>query len=231
MPSFEDWLAQADRRVQETGHPLVSLCYAQSLDGCLAAQRGQPLALSGSATRRLTHQLRARHDAILVGSGTVLADNPSLSVRLVEGPNPQPVILDSRLRTPLTANLVCRTERPVWIAATARSNPARRSALECAGARVLTLPEDSSGQVDLPALLSVLAGRGVRSLMVEGGAAVLSSFLAQDLADWVCVTVAPLYVGGLHVVEQALPALPRLQDVEYETRGADLVVWGRLHVF
>lgn len=231
MQNYEDWLARAGRRAQATGRSLVSLCYAQSLDGCLAARRGEPLALSSPETLRLTHQLRACHDAILVGSGTVLADDPSLKVRLVEGPDPQPVILDSRLRTPLTSNLVRRAGGPAWIATTAHANPGHRAALERAGAELLALPEDASGQVDLPALLSVLARRGVSSLMVEGGAAVLSSFLAQDLADWVCITIAPLYVGGLHALGQALPALPRLQEVKYETRGEDLVVCGRLHDF
>lgn len=228
MPSFDNWLAQADRRVRETGRPLVSLCYAQSLDGSLAARRGYPLALSGAETRRLTHRLRSRHDAILVGSGTVLADDPSLTVRLVDGPHPQPVVLDSRLRTPLTANLISRPVRRAWIVTTEQCDPARRLALEGAGAELLILPADHSGQVDLPDLLGCLAGRGVRSLMVEGGAAVLTSFLAQGLADWVCITIAPLFVGGLRAVQTLLPELPRLQDTSYETCGSDLVVWGRL---
>jgi len=96
-PVYERWLAQAWRHHQDTGRPLVGLCFAQSIDGCLAAQRGQPTALSGPASARLTHQLRAAHDAMLVGVGTVLADNPHLTVRHVAGRSPQPVILDSRL--------------------------------------------------------------------------------------------------------------------------------------
>ena len=79
---FENWLSLADRHLEKTGRPLVGLCYAQSLDGCLTVRRGQPTALSGAQTKRLTHQLRAAHDAILVGSGTVLADQPQLTVRL-----------------------------------------------------------------------------------------------------------------------------------------------------
>ncbi len=98
---------------------MVGLCYAQSLDGCLAEARGRPTALSGPESGRLTHRLRSLHDAILVGVGTVLADDPRLTVRGVRGPSPQPVILDSRLRTPPDAYLVAQHPRPAWIAALA----------------------------------------------------------------------------------------------------------------
>src|SRR5512133_2370683 len=102
MSPLEELLSDAGRE----GRPLVTLSYAQSLDGSLAAQRGTPLALSGPQSMELTHRLRAAQDAILVGIGTVLSDNPRLTVRLVEGSQPQPVILDSHLRFPLNANLL-----------------------------------------------------------------------------------------------------------------------------
>src|SRR5262249_3832268 len=88
---------------RRTGRPFVTLSYAQSVDGSIAARPGQPLALSGAQSMTLTHQLRVAHDAILVGIGTVLADNPRLTVRLVEGKNPQPIVADSHLRFPLSA--------------------------------------------------------------------------------------------------------------------------------
>ncbi len=106
MEIFEPWLADVTEHRTQTGRPLVSLCYAQSLDGSLAARGGKTLRLSGPESMALTHRLRAAHDAILVGIGTILADNPSLTVRYAAGKNPQPVILDSSLRFPLNANLL-----------------------------------------------------------------------------------------------------------------------------
>ena len=228
MLNYKNWLLQADQHRQKTGRPLVSLCYAQSLDGCLAARRGRPTRLSGAESSRLTHQLRAAHDAILVGVGTVIADDPQLTVRLVEGRNPQPVILDSRLRTPIQAGLLQRTSQPAWIATTPAADPERRAALESAGARLLVLPPDGAGRVSLPALLEVLAEDGVRSLMVEGGAQVITGFLGQRLADWVSITIAPVILGGLPAVEPCLAGPSRLTQVHTGQLGEDVVIFGRL---
>lgn len=226
MPVFERWIGGFEQRSAEARRPVVSLCYAQSLDGCLAAERGRPTALSGPEARRLTHELRAWHDAILIGIGTSAADNPRLTVRDVAGRTPQPVILDTRLRTRIDSYLVSGHPLPAWIAGTAAADPGRRTALEDAGAVVLTLPTDAAGQVDLIALLGCLYERGVRRLMVEGGAAVLSGFIAAGLADLACITIAPVFLGGLPSVVRILPQPPRLTDVIYESHGEDLVVWG-----
>lgn len=228
MPPFEEWLSLADQHHRRTGRPLVSLCYAQSLDGCLAAQPGQPTRLSGPQSSRLTHQLRAAQDAILVGVGTVIADDPQLTVRLAPGHNPQPVILDSRLRTPLQAKLVQQAARPVWIATTAAADPQQKARLERAGAQILVLPSDEHGRVSLAALLQELAARGVRSLMVEGGAQVLTSFLSQGLADWLSITIAPIILGGLVALGPGLPASHQLTEMHVQQLGQDMVVFGRL---
>ena len=92
MVPIERLLARAEEHRRKIGRPLVTLAYAQSLDGSLSAGRGHPLNLSGSEAQEITHRLRAAHDAILVGIGTVLADDPRLTVRLVKGPQPQPVV-------------------------------------------------------------------------------------------------------------------------------------------
>lgn len=224
----KDRLFPADRQRQKPRRPQVSLCFAQSLDGCLTVQRGQPTQLSGAEASRLTHELRAAHDAILVGVGTVIADNPQLTVRLVEGRNPQPVILDSRLRTPLQASLLQRAAQPVWIATTPAADPERRTALERLGAQLLVLPPDGEGRVSLPALLAALAEARVRSLMVEGGAQVITSFLAQKLVDRVSITVSPVILGGLPAVEPCLAGPSRLQEIKIERLGEDVVISGRL---
>jgi riboflavin-specific deaminase-like protein len=229
MPQYKDWLTQAGQHRRESGRPLVSLCFAQSLDGCLAIQRGQPTELSGPQSGRLTHRLRAAHDAILVGVGTVIADDPHLTVRRVKGRNPQPVVLDSGLRIPAHARLLQHDEQPVWIATTPAADPDRRAALEKAGARLLVLPANENRRVSLVALLDRLAQEGVTSLMIEGGAQVITSFLTGGLADWLSITIAPVLTGGLPALEQALPTPLKLMESYCQRMGDDLVIFGRLH--
>jgi len=218
----------ADRR-RHTSRPFVTLSYAQSVDGSIAARPGQPLALSGALSMTLTHQLRAAHDAILVGIGTVLADNPSLTVRLVEGKNPQPIVADSRLRLPLSAHLLCQHPLSPWIAAGEPADAGRQHVLEAAGARVLRLPMNTRGHVDLTALLERLGALGITSVMVEGGARIITSFLAERLVDHIVLTVAPRLVGGLRAVRRLAHAdpvyFPRLRNLRYQWLAEDLVLW------
>jgi GTP cyclohydrolase II len=211
-----------------TGRPFVTLSYAQSLDGSIADRPGHPLALSGSQSMALTHSLRAAHEAILVGIGTVLADNPRLNVRLVAGSDPQPIVVDSRLRFPHYANIL-KNRRSPWIATNEGvMDPERQEALEAAGARILRLP-GINGWVDLAALLKDLGSMEINSLMVEGGAQIITSFLTSRLVDQVVLTIAPLLVGGLRVVDhlgQLRPRLPRLINLSYQQLGDDLVLRG-----
>ena len=209
------------------GRPFVTLSYAQSLDGSITRQRGQPLALSGQESLTLTHQLRTSHDAILVGIGTVLADDPRLTVRLVAGPNPQPIIVDSQLRLPLTAKLL--TEHPCKpiVATTQTADPQKAAALAARGAALLHLPATKDGRVSLPHLLTSLHQRGIRSLMVEGGAGIITSFLAGQLVDRLVVTVAPLLVGGLNAVGNLNGhGLPQLKNPQTQWLGKDMILSG-----
>jgi len=218
--------AAAHRR--RTGRPLVTLSYAQSLDGSIADRPGRPLALSGEASLAVTHGLRAAHEAILVGIGTVLADNPRLNVRLAAGKDPQPIVVDSRLRFPSYANLL-KNGRTPWIATNAGAEPERQDALEAAGAKVLRLG-GNNGWVDLAELLEYLGARGVNSLMVEGGAQIITSFLTSRLVDQVVLTIAPLLVGGLRVVDQlgrsSSRRFPRLRHLTCQQLGEDLLLRG-----
>jgi 3,4-dihydroxy 2-butanone 4-phosphate synthase/GTP cyclohydrolase II len=233
----ERWLEGADEHLRQTGKPLVTLAYAQSLDGSIAAQRGVPLALSGLQAMTLTHRLRAAHQGILVGVGTVLADDPQLTVRQVEGRHPQPIVLDSQLRTPPNARLFSHPRRP-WIAAVQGHDPQRRAILEAAGASIHILPADGRGRVDLDALLDHLGACGVASLMVEGGAGVISSFLRAKLVDQVVITIALIFVGGLGAVDAwmadqeirsaSVDNFSRLKEWGCEPLGNDLTVWGKL---
>jgi 3,4-dihydroxy 2-butanone 4-phosphate synthase/GTP cyclohydrolase II len=209
--------------------PMVTLTYAQSLDGSIAARPGHPLAISCSESQTFTHSLRSVHAAILVGIGTVLSDNPRLSVRLVPGRNPQPVLLDSRLRFPSYAHLLKDGNCP-WIITTPSAEISRQQDLEHQGARVFRLPEGSCGGIDLPALLKRMGEMGVTTLMVEGGAQVITSFINSQLVNQVIITIAPVLVGGLKVLYSSLQLpfrnFPRLTGVSFHKVGKDLVLWG-----
>jgi 5-amino-6-(5-phosphoribosylamino)uracil reductase/diaminohydroxyphosphoribosylaminopyrimidine deaminase/5-amino-6-(5-phosphoribosylamino)uracil reductase len=175
--------------------PWVTIKYAQTLDGRIATRSGESQWISSSDSLVLAHELRAAHDAILVGVGTVLHDNPQLTVRLVEGRDPLRVVADSALRTPLDAALLAEP-RHTLIAATAAADPERRARLEVLGARILVLPPEEDGRVNLRALLAALAGQGVRSVLVEGGAEMITSLLRRRLAHRLVVCVAPKMLGA-----------------------------------
>jgi 3,4-dihydroxy 2-butanone 4-phosphate synthase/GTP cyclohydrolase II len=199
-------LGQARARKQPPGRPFVTLAYAQSLDGSISIARGQRSALSGPESLRFTHALRARHDGILVGVGTVLADDPELRVRLVDGRDPQPVIVDSQLSTPIEAKLLGRGS---WIGTTHATPTNRRAGVEARGARILSCDPLPNGWVDLAALLRQLHDAGIQHLMVEGGARIITSFLEARLVDYVALTIAPMFLGGLPAVGRlSRPAAP-----------------------
>jgi riboflavin-specific deaminase-like protein len=201
--------------------PVVTVTWAQSAAGAIATADGRPLALSGRESMTLTHRLRAAHDAILVGIATVIADDPLLSVRLLPGtpPQPQPVVLDSRLRFPASARLLARADRKPWIFHCEEPGAAG-AALERRGARLFQVSRGPGG-VDLYAVLQVLRAEGIHSLMVEGGAKVLRAFLTAGFAEQVVVTVSPATVRGLQG-----PDIPGLVQTVSEKVGADTVTWG-----
>lgn len=217
------------KKNRNSGIPSVTLSYAQSLDGCIAMRPGRPIRLSGAESEAMTHSVRGVHDAILVGIGTVLADDPGLTVRLAKGAQPQPVILDSKLRFPLTAQLLGGTDLTPWIATTDQASVEKKRALEDAGARVISLPSNSRGWVELPALLALLGEEGMGSVMVEGGSRVITSFLTERLVDHVVLTVAPIVLGGMRAVKSmkgAYAEFPTLANTGYKQVGKDMVIWG-----
>ncbi len=220
--------SDSDRR-----RPFVTVTYAQSLDGSIARRGGEKLTLSNLHSQQLTHRVRALHDAILVGINTVLSDDPQLNVRLVEGTNPQPVIVDSRLRFPLDARLLrdpC--VRPIIATGdqTACTEKERRLAEQ--GARVVRMPLEADGSLCLDRLLAYLWREGVRTVMVEGGSEILTSVLAAHLADQFLVTVAIRLVGGLRAVQPLARAgedpWPMLANIDYEWLEGDLIIRGDL---
>ncbi|KAG0298421.1 2,5-diamino-6-(ribosylamino)-4(3H)-pyrimidinone 5'-phosphate reductase [Linnemannia gamsii] len=230
--SFE----QTDNNTQR---PHVTLTYAQSLDGKIAGRHGQQLILSGAQSMTATHILRLMHDAILVGIGTVLNDDPRLSVRLTNddlpegsGPirHPQPIILDSKLRFPTTAKLLLPTSPTTpWIfTSSIHANSQRKTDLEALGAKIFLLDLDPSGHISLEGLLSTLWENKIRSVMVEGGASVISSFLKSGLVASFLLTIAPVYVGkdGVSAVEDA-EAAPEFDGISYHALGRDVMMVAR----
>ena len=203
------------------------MSYAQSIDGSIASRNRKQMQISGQQSMVLTHRLRAAHDAILIGIETVLVDNPRLTVRLVEGRNPHPIILDSSLRMPLDSYLMQRADLKPWIA-TGGGHQERARALEEAGAKIIYCNILDSGKLDLHDLMQKLAEWGFNSIMVEGGAQVISSFIESKLVDQFVVTMAPQFVGGLKAVD-AIELSPasclRLEKITYQQFGEDLVIW------
>jgi diaminohydroxyphosphoribosylaminopyrimidine deaminase/5-amino-6-(5-phosphoribosylamino)uracil reductase len=179
-----------------TGRPYVHLKWAMTLDGKIATRTGDSKWISNESSRQLVHQLRGRMDAIIVGIGTVLADDPQLTARPPGPRTATRIVLDSQGRLPSTS-LLARTARdvPVWIATTATLPPERAVALETLGCEVLRLP-DADRRPSIDALLAELGRRRCTNVLVEGGASVLGSFLDAGVLDEVHVFLTPKIVGG-----------------------------------
>jgi len=211
--------------------PLVTVHYAQTIDGRIASRTGDARWVSGERSLRLAHELRAAHDAVLVGIGTVLADDPKLTVRLVPGRSPVRVVVDGRLRTPPDANVLASTEAPTIIATTPQASEERAAAIRMRGARVLRVKADSDGLVDLHDLFARLRRDGIRSLLVEGGRGIITATLREGLVDRLTVCIAPKVIGeGIAAVGDL--HIDRLRDAMTFERagfiacGGDVVFYG-----
>ncbi len=179
--------------------PLVTLKIATSLDGKIAAADGSSRWITGKIARRFGHLLRAEADAILVGSGTVLADDPMLTCRLpgLEGRSPLRVVLDSRLQLDTASKLAQSAKKVPVLLFTAVEDTGERGAwLEARGVEIVRLRRDARGRPDLALVLAELAKRGITRLLVEGGAGVHASFLDRGVADRIALFRTGLVLGG-----------------------------------
>jgi diaminohydroxyphosphoribosylaminopyrimidine deaminase / 5-amino-6-(5-phosphoribosylamino)uracil reductase len=214
--------------------PVVTLSYAQTLDGRLATSTGSSQWISSPESLRFSHELRAKHDAIMVGVGTVCKDDPRLTIRLAAGRNPLRVVVDSTLRTPLTAAVLTKGAAPgTVLAVTDRAPAAKCDRVRALGAAVLCLPTDAGGGVDLVALLAALHRRGVGPVLVEGGAGMITALLQARLADRLVVCIAPKILGaGIEAVgDLGIRELARtllMTDTSVTRYGVDLVLDGRI---
>jgi len=213
-----------------TGIPFVTLKFAQTLDGRIATATHQSRWISSPDSRSFTHSLRSIHDAILVGAGTVMHDDPELTVRHVRGRNPMRIVVDSCLQLPLEAKVLKMQESaPTIIAANGRADPEKLKRLQDKGVETLIVDEDSKGRVDIKKLLVELGKRQVSSLLVEGGAAIITSFLKEKLADRLVIIVAPKILGrGIEAVAElgikSMDDAIRLACRKVYRKGEDIVI-------
>src|SRR5438477_1475076 len=213
------------------GRPLVTVHYAQTIDGRIASRTGDARWVSGERSLRLAHELRAAHDAVLVGIGTVLADDPKLTVRLVPGRSPVRVVVDSRLRVPPDASVLATPDAPTIVATTPAASEERAAAIRSRGARVVRVNADAGGHVDLGELFARLRDDGVRSLLVEGGRGIITATLRERLVERLTVCIAPKVLGeGIAAIGDL--QIDRLRDaVTFERAGfiacgGDVVFYG-----
>jgi len=214
------------------GRPLVTLKLATSLDGRIATASGESQWITGPPARERAHALRACHDAIMVGPGTVVADNPQLTCRLpgLSHRSPVRVVIDRHLRVPQTARLIAEARRvPTWVLALPAADPIRRAAFLERGVILIDVDSDSEGRIDLAAALAALGERGITRLLVEGGARLAAALFRAGLVDRLAWVHAPLLIGG-----DGIPAIggfglaelagaPEFERVSMEPVGADVL--------
>jgi diaminohydroxyphosphoribosylaminopyrimidine deaminase / 5-amino-6-(5-phosphoribosylamino)uracil reductase len=217
------------RRMRE-GRPHVTLKLAMSADGKAGLLGRRPVALTGERARDRVHRLRSMSDAIIVGIGTVLADDPLLTCRLsgMAKWSPVRVVLDARLRIPLDSRLVSTAaEVPVWLIAGESAPADREGQLRNRGAEIIRIATSTPDRIDLDAALRALAGRGITRAMLEGGPIVAASFLTEDCADEIVLFRSNNVVGpdGIEALEpgslEALKNSGRFKSVETASIGPD----------
>jgi diaminohydroxyphosphoribosylaminopyrimidine deaminase / 5-amino-6-(5-phosphoribosylamino)uracil reductase len=197
------------------GRPMVTVKLATSLDGRIATHAGESRWITGEAARAEGHRLRAENDAVMVGVGTALADDPALTCRLpgYEDRRPVRIVVDSRLRLPLTSALV-RTARetPTWVMALADADPVRRRALADLGVEVVDVPSEEVGRPDIGRALARLGDRGLTRLLVEGGGRLVASLIAAGAVDRLVWFRAPILIGGDGIPATAAIGVDRLAE-------------------
>ncbi len=186
----------------KSGIPYVTVKYAQTLDGRIATKTGDSQWISSEASRKYVHVLRSTNDGIMVGAGTVTADNPQLTVRHVKGKNPLRIIVDSKLRIPIKSSVLTDGNPHLTIIATTSNAPARKiTAIKKLGAEVLIVKKERNGKVSFSSLLKELGKRDIMSVLVEGGSGMITSLLKVNLVDKMIIPISPRILGkGLEAI-------------------------------
>lgn len=211
--------------------PFVIAKTAMTLDGKLAAYNGHSKWVTGEEARQKVHYLRNEVDGILVGIGTVLADDPQLTTRIPEGgKNPVRIILDSRLRTPLEAQITDCREAQTWIFAMEGADEEKKALLREKGVQVFSAPYDENG-LDLCYVLQTLYEKGITDILLEGGSEVNTAFLRAGLIDKFLIYVAPKILGGRHSLTpftgpdvESMDEAVKVEFAAFEKIGDDLLI-------
>ena len=213
------------------GRPLVTLKTATTLDGRIATSGGESRWITGEAARARAHRLRAEHDAVMIGAGTAVADDPELTCRLpgLAHASPVRIIADGTLRTPIAATLVRTASTvPTWIVTVEGADAGRREALSDRGVEVVDVAADGAGRPDLAAVMKALAARGLTRVVVEGGGELAAALLRADLVDRVAWFHAPKVMGGegipaaLGLGVETVDQAPEFRRVEIMEVGEDV---------
>lgn len=216
---------------RHTGRALMTLKLGQTLDGRIATSGGASRWITGDAARRHAHRWRSWVDGIMVGAGTVMADDPALTVRHVRGADPRPIVVDGRLRSAPTAR-VFSGRQPVLVTGTS-SAPAQRQEFAGLGVEVWDC-DDNNGIVDLQDIARRCGAAGMTQVIVEGGRTLAASALAAGSIDDVMIYVAPRFLGGDGIASvgdlgiEQLEATPQLSAVRTRRLGEDLLVTGKV---
>ena len=221
-------------KFMQTGIPFVTLKFAQSIDGRIATASGHSRWISSEQSLAFAHALRSHHDAVLIGSGTLLKDDPELTVRLIKGRNPLRVVVDSHLHiSPDARILKDQVKAKTIVATTIHASRDKRARLTDLGIEVMAVDTDKDRRVDLTRLLFELGKRNISSVLVEGGAAIITSMLMEQLPDRVVIIIAPKIVGkglaaigdlGIKSINESL----RLAYRKVRRLGDDLIIDGRI---
>ncbi len=219
-----------------TGLPYVTLKLGLSLDGRIASRTGASKWVTGPEARARVHVLRAQHDAVVIGIGTALADDPRLTVRDAPGQSPLRIVFDTKLRLPLAGRLVqSAREVPTWVICTTDAPSSAEEQLVERGVEVLRAPPSAEGRIDPLAALRMMAARGIVAALIEGGAELAGSVLAGAAVDELHAFIAPILLGPRGrpgAVDWAGPATPAeapcIADPQWEVCGVDAHVWGTL---
>jgi diaminohydroxyphosphoribosylaminopyrimidine deaminase/5-amino-6-(5-phosphoribosylamino)uracil reductase len=222
---------------ERLGRPLVTVKLATSLDGHIATAAGESRWITEPAARAYAHSLRAEHDAIMVGTGTVLADDPQLTCRLpgLGDRSPVRVVLDRHLRIPPSARVIAEARHvPTWVLTLGSAAPERRQAFLASGAVLIEADPDAEGRIDLSGALRALGARGLTRVLVEGGARLAAGLLRAGLVDRLVWLHAPLLIGGdgtpavAPLGVAALADAPRFERLATETIGGDVLTTFRV---
>lgn len=203
------------------GRPLITLKAASSLDGRIATRAGESQWITGAEARAAGHRLRAENDAILVGSGTVLVDNPELTCRLpgMSACSPVRLVVDGHLRMPLTSKLMQSAKaHPTWLITGEGNDPDRLQVFADCGVDIIEAPLARDGRIDLVAVMQILGRRGLTRLLVEGGARLTAALLASDLVDRLAWFRAPIILGGDALPVSMAFGIDRLNEAPRFTR-------------